>query len=70
MFKYLYEGGIYKNVYLLCSSAYAASDYNHLFCYKNRCFKWGYFPQTPKYDEKKRLFYQKKEILFFGSEDL
>ena len=68
MIKYLYEGGLYKNVYLLCSSAYAASDYNRLFCYKKRCFRWGYFPKTTKYDDIKQTVTVKKKnsILWVG----
>lgn len=30
-------------LYLLCSSAYAANDYNFLGSYVDRCFKWAYF---------------------------
>ena len=39
-----------KNIYLLCSSAYTAGDFALLGAYKNKCFKWGYFPETKKYD--------------------
>lgn len=38
-----------KNVFLLCSSAYAAADYAKFFMFKNRSFKWGYFPPTKRY---------------------
>lgn len=30
-------------LYLLCSSAYAANEYNFLGSYVDRCFKWAYF---------------------------
>ena len=40
-----------KNHYLLCSSAYASSDYNKIGLFKNRTFKWGYFPEVKKYDD-------------------
>ena len=35
-----------NNTYLLCASAYAAEDYNRAFAYKNKTFKWGYFPEV------------------------
>lgn len=34
-----------KKCYLLCASAYAAKDYLMLGAYKNKAYKWGYFPQ-------------------------
>ena len=39
-----------KNVYLLCSSAYSAGDFNLAGAYIKRCFKWGYFPKVYEYD--------------------
>lgn len=49
-----------NNMYLLCSSAYTASDYNDFGSFRNHCLKWGYFPELSKcnYDElikKKKL---------------
>jgi glycosyltransferase involved in cell wall biosynthesis len=35
---------------MLCASAYAYSDFKLTGTYINRCFKWGYFPQTYTYD--------------------
>ena len=32
-----------KRVYLLCASAFAASDVRRFGCFPNKCFKWGYF---------------------------
>lgn len=34
-----------KNFYLLCASAYTASDAKKVGFF-NKCFKWGYFPKT------------------------
>lgn len=45
-----------KNVYMLCASAYAAGDYYLFGAYKNKCFKWGYFPRM--------MYYNIDEILF------
>lgn len=39
------------NFYVLCASAYTCADLNKFFKFKNRCFKWGYFPETKKYDD-------------------
>ena len=38
------------NFYVLCSSAYTAADINKFFNFKDKCIKWGYFPETKKYD--------------------
>ena len=59
-----------KNVYLLCSSAYSAGDFNLAGAYINRCFKWGYFPKTYEYDIDQLLEKKSKnkvvEILWCG----
>lgn len=39
-----------NNVYMLCASAYAYSDYASVGMYKKRSYKWGYFPEIKKYD--------------------
>lgn len=33
-----------KNLYMLCASAYTASDCRYVFAYPNKTYKWGYFP--------------------------
>ena len=35
-----------KNMYVLCASAYTAPDLEHLFFPREKCFKWGYFPEV------------------------
>ena len=40
-----------KNAYLLCASAYTAGDYAKFALFKNKCYKWGYFPETINYDD-------------------
>lgn len=42
-----------KNLYMLCASAYTSYDFSLWGNYKNKCFKWGYFPVI----EKKELSY-------------
>lgn len=37
-------------LFLLCSSAYAASDFNKYNAYIGRTYKWGYFPETKEYN--------------------
>ena len=37
-------------VYLLCSGAYVASDFNLVRAYPKKKMKWGYFPATKQYD--------------------
>ena len=39
-----------KNLYLLCSSSFSPNDFNKFGMYKNKCFKWGYFPEFKEYD--------------------
>jgi glycosyltransferase involved in cell wall biosynthesis len=35
---------------MLCASAYTASDYAKFGLFKNKCYKWGYFPEKKVYD--------------------
>ena len=37
-----------KNVYKLCSSAFACGDHYKLHSFKNRCYKWGYFTRVDR----------------------
>lgn len=55
------------NVYMLCAGAYAANDFAGLGVYKNRMYKWGYFPDVREYDTD-ALFAEKKNktILWCG----
>ena len=41
--------------YMLCSSAYTASDYGMFGNYWGKTFKWGYFPEAKKYDVEELL---------------
>lgn len=60
--------GRFKNTYLLCSSAYTAVDYAKHFTYKNKMYKWGYFPETKRYENVDDLFNKKdpQKILWCG----
>lgn len=55
-------------IYMLCSSAYASSDYSKFGLFKDRFFKWGYFPECKRYDSVESLMERKlkNEILWCG----
>ncbi len=60
-------------VYLLCNGAYVASDYSLIGAYKNKMYKFGYFPATRRYENVAGLW-EKKEKLnpveIYASEEL
>lgn len=65
--KYRLKRKEYANYYLLCASGYAASDYNKVGLFKNRTFKWGYFPQVKEYLSKSVIEKKKQNsILWVG----
>ncbi len=37
-------------IYMLCASAFSSSDYAKMGLFRNRAYKWGYFPETRHYD--------------------
>lgn len=39
-----------KNLYIICASAYGSNDCARLNIYKNKVFKWGYFPENKKHN--------------------
>lgn len=43
------------NVYMLCSGAYVPSDFHIVRAYPDKLLRWGYFPETKKYDKEKLL---------------
>lgn len=53
--KYHFDNYPYKNVYMLCASAYAARDYAITGMFKGKTFKWGYFPAVKKYENIEKL---------------
>lgn len=40
----------HKNLYMLCASAYTAYDFSRTFAFLEKTYKWGYFPETKRYD--------------------
>jgi glycosyltransferase involved in cell wall biosynthesis len=51
----------WKPIYMLCASAYTAGDYAKFGLFRNRCYKWGYFPETIQYDDLGKLIDRKEE---------
>ncbi len=47
-------------IYMLCSSAYTASDYARFGLFKDKCFKWGYFPECKCHKSIDELISKKK----------
>ena len=50
--KYYFQIERHKNLYLLCASAFTAGDYAKTGTFKNRTYRWGYFPYSKEYDIK------------------
>ncbi len=48
-------------MHLLCASAYTAADFAKFGLYKNKAYKWGYFPNVKKYDDVDLLISQKEK---------
>ena len=56
-----------KNVYLLCASAYTAQDFRSFGMYRNRMYKWGYFPEVKNHDIDRLIDRKKRNsILWCG----
>lgn len=66
--KYFWQWGRFKEFYLLCASAYAAADYSKVHSFRDKAYKWGYFPKTETYSNLERVVNSKKNtsILWVG----
>ena len=55
-------------IYMLCASAYTAADYSKFGLFKDKCFKWGYFPECKYYESVEALMNGKieNEVLWCG----
>ena len=60
--KYRIKIGAFQADYhrLLCASSYSAQDYSHIGLFREKCYKWGYFPEVKQYDNIEHLISQKK----------
>ncbi len=54
------KSGRYKNLYMLCASAYTATDFAKTRTFIDKNYKWGYFPEAKRYDNIERLIQDKK----------
>ena len=61
LLKWNYRNPPGKPIYLLCASAFTAGDYRKFGLFKNRCYKWGYFPETRQYPNSDDLFIKKSK---------
>jgi len=57
--KFRQKEGKYKNNCLLCSSGYAAEDYNGIGAFRGRTYKWGYFPEFIEYGDENKIAEEK-----------
>lgn len=48
-----------KPLYMLCASAYTASDFAIQGAYLGKTFQWGYFPETDPFDDVEQLIEKK-----------
>lgn len=68
LIKWHKKNGLGKKIYMLCASAYTATDYKRFCLFKNRTYKWGYFPETKHYESINYILENKKknQILWCG----
>lgn len=64
MIKWHFRNPISKPVYLLAASAYATADYARYGLFKNKAYRWGYFPQVKTYSQLPQK--EEKSILWVG----
>lgn len=50
LYRFWSRYGRHQSMYLLCASAYTASDYALHSAFLGRSYKWGYFPEMKEYD--------------------
>lgn len=55
-----------KPIYLLCASAYTASDYARFGLFRGRAYRWGYFPEQKIYADPRTLPKKPGSILWAG----
>ena len=54
--------GKYKNLHLLCASAYTSADFARTHTLSGRRYKWGYFPPAKKYSGIEQLISEKESF--------
>lgn len=63
--KWHLQNPVRKSVYLLCASAYTSYDFSKYLLFKNKAYKWGYFPETKYYDIRKLQKEKKKRTILW-----
>lgn len=55
-------------IYMLCASAYTATDYHSYGLFRNKTLRWGYFPECRRYLNVQNMLLEKKtnELLWCG----
>ena len=53
--------GNYANAYALCAGSYTSSDFSKIGAFKDKTYKWGYFPEFETYNNSK-IFNKKNKI--------
>lgn len=53
------------NIYMLCAGAYAEKDFSSIGIYKNRTYKWGYFPAVKEYDVDSLFSAKKNNVIMW-----
>lgn len=56
----LHGGRKNRNAHMLCASAFTAADAAWVGAYRNKCYKWGYFPKVKQYDNIDEIIANKK----------
>lgn len=51
-YRWLFSRFNFNNLHLLCSSSYAAIDFQKIGAFPNKKYKWGYFPELPSVGDK------------------
>ncbi len=50
LLKWHWRNPPFRPIYLLCASAFAAADYGRFGLFRRKCYCWGYFPETRRYE--------------------
>jgi glycosyltransferase involved in cell wall biosynthesis len=67
-FKWHYQNPPWRKVYMLCASAFTAGDYAKFGLFREKNFRWGYFPLMKQYEDISALMEGKEKatILWVG----
>ena len=50
LLRWHWRNPVNKPIYLLCASSFTAEDYAHFGLFRGRAYRWGYFPETIRYE--------------------